>query len=99
MIASQRRRRVELERNPDLGAIARRKLRLAEIRSQHSDDRVRAVIQLQPLPNHVGVAAKAAAPEIVADDDWLRGAWPFFFWAKRTPELRRHAERRKEVRR
>src|SRR6185369_5653687 len=81
-------------RAPDIG---RRKKRELNARRQYADDAAWVAIQSNGLANNAGVAAKAAMPERVTDDDYRFTRGLAFIEQKKTAKLRLDAQNVKEI--
>ena len=63
----------------------------------HTDDRIRAAIQINVLPYNLRIAAVALLPKAVTEDDYLRPVQKSFFIDECAAEHRLNAEKRKQV--
>ena len=73
------------------------KIRKSRKRRQHPDYRVRLVIHLEDLTDHVRIARKTLLPEVVAEDEHRGRALFVFPWLKRATKQWFYPEDIKEV--
>src|SRR5580704_9974222 len=64
---------------------------------QHTDDRVGVVVEIDCLPDQIEPRAKAMDPRSIAQDHYIRPAWPVLSGIEVAAQHGMHAERLKKA--
>src|ERR1700744_928451 len=79
-----------IDGSPELGIAAQREGKRPR---QHADNRIGLIVQIYGSSNHIGPRAKPSSPRPIAQDHYIRTAWPVFPGVEISPQDRLYAKR------